>query len=472
MLFLGINGNIKIYRCPICKAAFNDDIKMYKHMEFTHRNDIPEGMTARQYCFNLRNGVEYKLCSVCKINKTDWNEKTCRYNLICNDPNCKQVMRDRFMENYKKKHGEDYDISDPEKQKNMMYARKIGGEYTFKDGSKIRYVSSYELDFLEFYDLYLGMPSSSIEECPIYFTYKHDGKIKQYIPDYYIKPYDLIVEIKSYENKHPKIQAVDKEMEILKDKAVIKDGSHNFIKVADKDYVEFVDLMKILRSNYANDKIKETDRIIIIPKQKTIAQTYKIPKINYIQKGEDLFHPFMKHFYSTYTENKIVLAINRLFVPGDYIDEELIPKQYTILRESITDMEDMQKVNQTFKEFSVYYTKKYEKYLDPDFLGVYHTVDSTKWAYININTLVKKNDLVIADKIVKNVFNLPHIAYFARNGIYILVETDKRENVVNIAKKIGNKSIYTSINDNLVPLPGTLHGNKVISFIDDYTTVL
>ena len=56
-------------------------------------------------------------------------------------------------------------------------------------------------------------------------------------------------------NKHPKIIAVDKVKEKLKDEAVIKSKSYNYIKITNKEYENFIKLVGILKErNLSDDK--------------------------------------------------------------------------------------------------------------------------------------------------------------------------------------------------------------------------
>jgi len=220
MLFFGsiLTNALKNFQCPICNLKFSDEKLLYIHIERQHGEDIPEDMSPKQYAFNLRRGKEYQLCTICKINKTKWNEKTGRYSLVCEEPVCKQTARQRFLDNYKKKNKKDHSINDPEIQQKMLYSKKNSGVYSFKDGGTVKYASEYEKDFLEILDLDLEYPSGidNIRECDIYFEYEYEGNKHFYMPDYYMKIYDLIIEIKSDDNTHPKIQAIDKETEKLK----------------------------------------------------------------------------------------------------------------------------------------------------------------------------------------------------------------------------------------------------------------
>ena len=110
------------------------------------------------------------------------------------------------------------------------------------------HISSFEKDFLEFCDLSLNLTTKDLIECPFVFYYEYEGEKHFYLPDFYLKPYDLIIEIKADEDiSHPKILAIDKEKEVLKDEAIKKDGNHNYIKICDKNYDAFLDLYNLLK---------------------------------------------------------------------------------------------------------------------------------------------------------------------------------------------------------------------------------
>ena len=62
------------YKCPYCEKKFTRKT-MPPHIQNTHEDLIPEGMTALQITFNTVNNKKepYGSCIVCKSN-TSWNE--------------------------------------------------------------------------------------------------------------------------------------------------------------------------------------------------------------------------------------------------------------------------------------------------------------------------------------------------------------------------------------------------------------
>jgi hypothetical protein len=244
---------------------------LYKHVGTIHADHIPSDNTVRQYCFNRRNNKTFQLCTICKKNKTEWNEETGKYNRLCKDPACRKKSAELANENLKRKTGKDRSerMSDPDVQREMQYNRSISGSYTMRDKiTVIKYMGSYELDFLQFYDIeFLGNPVDLLE-CPITFEYLYDGAKHFYIPDYYIPTLNLIIEIKEGgddPNNHPKYQEIDKAKEKLKDQAIIQSGKYNFIKVVNKDYTDFINAISILRERNGASLDEHFQPLIVIP---------------------------------------------------------------------------------------------------------------------------------------------------------------------------------------------------------------
>jgi very-short-patch-repair endonuclease len=246
------------FKCPDCHNKYISDTLLYRHVEKVHKENIPEGVTTKQYCFNRRNNKSFQICVICKVNKTLWNEKSGRYNLYCSEA-CKKKAGEIAEENLKRKTGKTRKerMSDPDTQKNMLKNRSISGTYVFRDKkTSIPYVGSYELDFLEFYDKeYTGDPLDIIE-CPLIFDYIYENEKHFYCPDFYIPSLKLIIEIKDggdNPNKHSHIE-IDRKKDELKLKAVIESGKYNFIKIINKEYVSFLNATNILKERNASDE--------------------------------------------------------------------------------------------------------------------------------------------------------------------------------------------------------------------------
>lgn len=244
------------FRCPDCKNKYTSLAFLLNHVSQEHADNIPENTTVKQYCFNRRNNKTFQLCVICKKNKTAWNEDTGHYNRFCSEA-CKLKAGEIADRNLKKKTGKNRKerLSDINLQRQMLKGRSISGEYTFKDGTKLSYVGSYEHDFLRFYEEDFNGDPIDILECPFTFDYKYEGSTHVYIPDYYIPSLNLIIEIKDggdNPNMHHKIQEVDKVKEKLKDKAVIDSKKFNFVKIYNKEYTNFLNIINIIRERNAS----------------------------------------------------------------------------------------------------------------------------------------------------------------------------------------------------------------------------
>jgi len=476
MLYINslIDGDIRVYKCPVCHMKFNSISQLESHFERQHDNLIAEGTTTKQTIFNIRNNKTYQICTICKKNKCDWNEKLGRYNIICNDPVCKETARKRFMNNYKKKHGKLHSINDPEVQKMLLFAKKNSGEYLFKDGGRIRYASMYERDFLELLDKDLKLPSTAdtIRECDIYFEYKYDGKKHIYIPDYYMEVYNLIIEIKSNDNTHPKIMAIDKETELLKDKAVIKSNNYNYIKIMDKDYEQFITLLEVLKNLHLSNKTY--DKFIIIPESKPPKNLKEVPNLAFIKNEKAFNNKVFIDFIERMKITRFKLLLHRDYIPEQYIEEEdvdLFPTNEVILRQ--IEIKDYKEAKKRFNEFDKYVTVKYIKFLNHMYMSTCFERPSNYCI-----SLIFEND---KDNIVEKILKTLKIRAHTENYIilktkmgYVFVGNYNAKSPINSFFKTNIASVYKGVTLNeslLIPVPGTIDGDITVEILEDYCSV-
>ena len=160
-------------------------------------------------------------------------------------------------------------MQDPEVQKEMLKNRTISGVYTFSDKiHQLGYVGSYELDFLQFYDNELHGSPLDLTECPFTFTYIYENEKHFYIPDYYIPNLNLIIEIKDGKESNQTNQAIidtSHVKETLKDQAIKDSGKFNFIKIRDKNYDDFIQLLELLKDR--NISGEEFEPVIVNPER-------------------------------------------------------------------------------------------------------------------------------------------------------------------------------------------------------------
>jgi deoxyadenosine/deoxycytidine kinase len=223
-----------------------------KHITVHHPGLKPKGYTDMQFLYYCITGKTHGSCIQCGKDTT-WNESNGKYNRFCNNPKCKQeytkIAKQRMIDKYGKAHL----LNDPNMQRKMLKNKSISGSYKFSNKSGfVDYVGSYEKDFLYVMDHIMGFSAKDIMgPSPHNYIYMYEGKAHVYIPDFYIPNYNLEIEIKTDENMHHKIQAVDKVKEKLKDEVMSKNPSVNYFKILDKDYTEFF--------KYLTDKKFEID---------------------------------------------------------------------------------------------------------------------------------------------------------------------------------------------------------------------
>lgn len=239
----------RIY-CRFCDYFCYEADDFVSHLEKHHDEMIPEDMSPWQFSYYLRTGKTHGNCVICK-GKTSWNEKTHKYNRLCEKPKCKETYINIFKNRMIGKYGKTTLLNDPEQQKKMLANRQISGEYTWRDHvHKTTYTGSYEKSFLEFLDVVMNFdPNDIIAPSPHTYWYTYEGQKHFYIPDFFIPSLELEIEIKDggdNPNMHSKIQNVDKVKEKLKDD-VMMNNQFNYIKIVNKDnsaLFKFLELAK------------------------------------------------------------------------------------------------------------------------------------------------------------------------------------------------------------------------------------
>lgn len=238
-------------RCPICGEHFVSLDGLYEHVGEEHDDEIPNGFTPSRYVYYLRTGKRNGSCII-DHKPTDWNEVTHKYHRFCNNPKCKEAYRKQFERNMIGVHGKKTLMNDADHQRKMLANRRISGKYIWSDGDVKTYTGSYERDFLQFLDAFMNFESKDvITPSPHCFYYMYEGQRHFYIPDAYIPSLNLEVEIKdggNNENKMPKIQAVDKVKERLKDEVMKSQDEYRYLKLVNKEYGPLFDFLNDLKN--------------------------------------------------------------------------------------------------------------------------------------------------------------------------------------------------------------------------------
>lgn len=248
---------MKSIKCSLCNKQYATVDDYIAHLNKSHSEDIPKGWSAGHFYYYLKKGVDHGNCVVCK-GPTGFNEKTLKYFRFCNNPKCKEKYREMFKKRMIGKYGKISLLDDPEQQKKMLANRSISGTYKWSDGSLKTYTGTYELSFLEFLDATMDFKSSDvITPSPHTYWYIYEGKKHFYIPDVFIPSLNLEIEIKDggdNPNKHPKIQAVDKVKEKLKDDVMKSNGDNfDYIKIVNKQNDTFLKYLNLNKKRLEED---------------------------------------------------------------------------------------------------------------------------------------------------------------------------------------------------------------------------
>jgi len=252
-----------IFKCFDCPMKFTKIQAVYAHILEEHKDVIPDGISVKRYYFNRK---YKKTKGVCVIDKkeTEWNEDKGRYERFCCTA-CKEEARELFKKNCKRKLGTDNPASTPEHQINAIKGRSYSGVYTFKDGGTVGYSSSYEADFLAFVEEEMGYNSKDVFQCELIFEIMFNNKKAFHIPDFYIQSLNLIIQVKTFKNMNSHVQNEGKVRQKLADISIIESNNYNYIVILDKDYSNFINIVKIIKENQLSENWNG-EKVICIPK--------------------------------------------------------------------------------------------------------------------------------------------------------------------------------------------------------------
>ena len=235
----------KKYKCPYCQDRhIRKDL--IDHIDKEHEELIPEGTESAQVVYDLVNGTKGAgRCRVCG-SPTKWNSNAKRYDVLCENPRCKQKMREEYQKNMLRVHGTYNILNDDEQQKKMLANRSISGTYKFTDGGVVTYTGSYEKKFLEFADKVMLIPSKDIMAPGPTLEYEMNGEKHFYITDFLYIPYNLIIEVKdggsNPNNKDTKGMRSSRQRTIEKEKLITDRGEFNYLRLTDNQFVQLLEI--------------------------------------------------------------------------------------------------------------------------------------------------------------------------------------------------------------------------------------
>lgn len=278
---------IKRFKCPYCEDRYERQ-QLASHIEKNHKEMIPQGYTSSRVAFNTINKKEKGSCIICR-GEAGWNEDKKRYERICNNPECREEyikMTDARLKN-KKGITKKEMLSDPNFQDKMLKSRSISGTYVFEDNGKIPYVGSYEKNFLEFMDKFLHVKSLDIQAPGPTIEYYYNGKKHFWITDFYYVPYNLVLDIKDGgKNPNKRDMPEYRAKQSAKEKAIIKDGKYNYLRLTDNQFDQLLDIFIELK-----DSLDEMDG----PYTEKLAHMKPIVKINEFSSIEPVHEVFLEN---------------------------------------------------------------------------------------------------------------------------------------------------------------------------------
>lgn len=374
----------KRYKCPYCDERFERD-KLIDHVEDKHEDLIPENHTPTQVVFNSINKKTHGTCIVCK-KPTKWNEKAGKYNRLCDNPKCKEKLRNEFKQNAIKAKGTYNFAADPKFQEKMLKGRKISSTYTFTDGGKIDYVGSYEKKFLEFCDKVMNIESKDIIAPGPTIEYMHNEKLHYWITDFYYVPANLVLDIKDG-GKNPNTRPMEeyREKQLSKEKAIIDLKKYNYLRLTDNNFSQFMEILAELKIKAMDSKEYNKNMISRIY-ENTIEEISTVPPqwatdanvmITHTMAGERVHSISSSDFNDSILIDDDELGITKIdkkeFKKKYGIDEQfLYPKneKYYKLLEAIKNNDDciykgiyanLTSFDHVYMEEQIYFDKEFKK---------------------------------------------------------------------------------------------------------------
>lgn len=464
----------RIY-CKFCDYFCYEADDFVSHLEKHHDEMIPEDMSPWQFSYYLRTGKTHGNCVICK-GKTSWNEKTHKYNRLCEKPKCKETYINIFKNRMIGKYGKTTLLNDPEQQKKMLANRQISGEYTWRDHvHKTTYTGSYEKSFLEFLDVVMNFdPNDIIAPSPHTYWYMYEGQKHFYIPDFFIPSLELEIEIKDggdNPNMHSKIQNVDKVKEKLKDD-VMMNNQFNYIKIVNKDNSALFKFLELAKEREF-DKVQKP--IFIIESEESVYDGELILESVYMESihKSSLSKNFKKKDSKDIDSSALDIHSTEAkeYIDNDSYLSSLKPKLKDFVGEIIVD-NDKKKIIGRF----LIGTGK-----DAGFIGALRVNDAYKGygfgaqliddavkKYNGIDLIVLKDNEVALNLYKKHGFVIVDIKGIGKNEYYMKLKSKVNKDDKIITESLDIKDIDTVIFDlGSVLVKNTFRENIVNSKIPD-----
>lgn len=293
----------KKYKCPYCEKR-DERAKLVSHIEKYHEDLMPEGYSGTRVVFELINHKTHGTCRVCG-KQTGWNEKSGRFDVLCDNPKCKEKMREEYKKNMLRVRGTYNILNDPEQQQKMLANRSISGKYKYSDGAIFTYTGSYEKNCIEFMDQVLNIPSKDIMMPGPTLEYIYNGEKHLYITDMLYIPYNLIIEIKDGgDNLNTKVSPgmiSSRERTLAKEKLITDKGEYNYLRLTNNNFAQLIEIFMSLKQR----SLEDDDR--------------KIVRVNEFNNLSDTVEYVQEHivFDEKYIKQKNVKINDDLYILGE-----------------------------------------------------------------------------------------------------------------------------------------------------------
>lgn len=235
------------YNCPYCPERYyrND---LHKHIQRKHEDELPPDYTAYRMAYDIVNNKQgHGNCMICG-KPTPWNEKRQKYAKLCGDPKCSEAVKKQYQERMMRVYNKTSLLDDPKQQEKMLAARKISGKYKWSDGTVFVYTGSYEKKFMEFLDKVLEFKSNEIVAPGPVLQYEYKGKLHNWITDFLLIPYNLIIEVKDGgNNPNERKMPIYRAKQIKKEEMITNMGTYSYIRLTDNDFAQFLSILAELK---------------------------------------------------------------------------------------------------------------------------------------------------------------------------------------------------------------------------------
>ena len=231
------------YKCPYCEKRFPRN-NLIDHVNRVHEDVLPENYSAARVIYEDINKTDHGICMICKKPVYTWNEKTSRYNNLCDDPKCREEVRRIALERHIRTYNRPTLLDDAKHQEKMLSKRHISGKYRHSDGAIFTFTGKYEKATIEFMDQVLEIPSKDIQMPGPTLEYKYQDQTHSWITDIYYIPANLIIEVKDGgENPNNRNMPIYRGKQEAKEVMITELGKFNYLRLTNNNFAQLLEAL-------------------------------------------------------------------------------------------------------------------------------------------------------------------------------------------------------------------------------------